>query len=148
MKFKFNLKWLLLIIALCAVVMWWFSKAGMTVAHVIIVTNQLELNDQGTIDGHVQCQLVEATDYSFNYSDFLCVMYHVDNKNLLTLKKDQRARIEYRHEPVWPFTKLDDPYRIFLNGKLGIPDSEILGAVRREDHMEIVIRGGNSPAED
>lgn len=144
MKFTFNLKWLLLIITLCAIVTWWFSKAGMTVAHVIIVNNQLELNEQGTIDGHLQCQLVEATDYSFNYSDFLCVVYHVDHKHLLSLKKDHRARIEYRQEPVWPFTDRDDPYRIFLNRHLKIPNTEILGAVSRENWMEIVIRGGKA----
>jgi len=145
LKLKFNLKWMLLILTLCAVASWWFSKAGMTVAHVIVVNNQLHRNDQGTIDGHLQCQLVEATDYSFNYSDFLCVVYHVDQDLLLDLKKDDRARIEYRDQPVWPLTTLGDPYRIFLNQHLGIPDEEILGAVRREDWMEIIVRGGEMP---
>ena len=148
MKITFNLKWLLLIIALCAIATWWFSKAGVTVAHVIIVNNQLTSNEQGTVDGHLQCQLVEADDYSFSYSDFLCVMYHVDREDLLDLKKDHRARVEYRRDPIWPFKKVDDPYRIFLNRHLGIPDTEILGAVRREDWMEIVIRGGNEPAKN
>ncbi len=145
MKIKFNLKWLLVVLALCATVAWWFSKAGMTVAHVIVVNNQLHRNEQGTIDGQLQCQLVEATDYSFKYADFVCEVYHVDHDRLLELKKDDRARIEYRQKPVWPLTELDDPYRIFLNQHLGIPNEEILGSVRREDWMEIVIRGGKGP---
>lgn len=148
MRFTFNLKWLLLIITLCAVATWWFSKAGKTVAHVIVVDNQLKLNEQGTIDGHLQCQLVEATDYSFNYSDFLCVVYHLDHQHLLSLKTDHRARIEYRQEPVWPFADRDDPYRIFLNRNLKIPNAEILGAVRRENWMEIVIRGNSKTASE
>lgn len=117
----------------------------MTVAHVKIIDNQLELNEQGTIDGHLQCRLAEATDYSFKYSDFVCVIYHVDHKHLLTLKKDHRTRLEYRSEPLWPFTTADDPYRIFLNRDLGIPDTEILGADFREEWMEIHIRGGDPP---
>ena len=145
MKIKFNLKWLLLLLTLCAIVTWWFSKAGMTVAHVIVINNQLHRNEQGTIDGHLQCQLVEATDYSFSYADFLCVMYHVDHDRLLGLKKDDRARIEYRRQPVWPLTELGDPYRVFLNQHLGIPNEEILGAVRREEWMEIIVRGGEAP---
>ena len=148
MKITFNLKWLLLITTLCAVAAWWFARAGVTVAHVIVVHNQLERNDQGTIDGHLQCQLVEATDYSFNYSDFLCVVYHVDHEHLLSLKKDDQTRIEYRRQALWPFMEQGDPYRIFLNRHLKIPDNEILGAVRREDWMEIIIRGGNKLAEN
>ena len=148
MKLKFNLKWLLLLLAISAVVVWWFSKVGMTVAHVKIIDNQLEMNDQGTIDGHLQCRLSEATDYSFKYNDFVCVIYHVDHKHLLKLKNGQRTRLEFRSEPVWPFTKADDPYQIFVNRDLGIPESEILGAEFREDWMQIHIRGGNEPAKN
>jgi hypothetical protein len=159
LKLRFNLKWLLVMLALSAGLAWWFSKVGMTVAHVIVVNNQLHRNSQGTIDGQLQCRLVEANEYSFTYSDFLCVLYHVDREQLLDLKKDDRARIEYRQEPVWPFTELGDPYRIFLNQHLGIPDQEILGSVRRsgpvsrggsvrdEDWMEIIVRGGESSAD-
>jgi len=117
----------------------------MTVAHVTITRNQLQRNEDGTIDGHLQCRLTEATDYSFKYSDFLCVVYHIDHDHLLSLKKKDRARIEYRHKPAWPFTELGDPYRIFLNQHLGIPNNEILGAVRREEWMEIIVRGQNGP---
>ena len=151
MKLKFNLKWLLLLIAVSAVVAWWFSKAGMTVAHVKIISNQLEMNDQGTIDGDLQCRLAEATDYSYEYVDFVCDVYHVDHNRLLQLKKGDRTRIEYRRKPLWPLVKRGDPYRIFLNQHLGIPSEEILGAVRiqgtgrQEDWMEIRIRGGESP---
>lgn len=122
----------------------------MTVAHVIVVSNQLEANELGTIDGHLQCQLVEATSYSFKYSDFVCVMNHVDRASLLKLKEDQRARIEYRQKPLWPILEQDDPYRIFLNQHLGIPNTEILGAVSRrgvmndDSWMEIIVRGGNA----
>ena len=120
----------------------------MTVAHVTITSNQLQRNEHGTIDGHLQCRLSEANDYSFNYNDFVCHIYHVDQDRLLTLKKRDEARIEYRHKPVWPFTELDDPYRIFLNQHLGISDEEILGAVQREEWMEIIVRGRNAPDEN
>ena len=141
MILRFNIKWLLAAITICAILAWWVSQMGMTVAHVIVVDNRLELNDQGTVDGQLQCQLVEATNYSFSYSDFLCIIYHVDRPDLVDLKSDQRARIEYRRGAVLPWMKQDDPYRIFINRYLNIPDAEILGAVRLDGWMEIKIRG-------
>jgi hypothetical protein len=140
-RFRFNIRWLILAVTICAIAAWWYAQYGTNVAHVIIIDNRLVLNDEGAVDGELQCQLVEANDYAFTYADFLCILNDVDQASLLNLKAQQRTRVQYRSYPVWPIAKADDPYRLFLNEKLNIPNQYILGAIRREDWMEIVIRG-------
>jgi hypothetical protein len=144
MRFRFSSRWLIAAVTLCAIAAWWFAQVGTRVAHVIIVDNRLVLNAEGTVDGELQCRLVEGDDYTFTYSDFLCILYHVDQPDLLTRKNRQRARIQYRAEPLWPIKKADDPYREFLTKQLHIPNRLILGSLRREEWMEIVVRGDGS----
>lgn len=140
MKIRFRLRWLLLLMIPFALAAWLVTQAGMQIGHVKIVWADLRLDENGNVDGQLQWRFSRADDYSFHYADFVCQFSNVPHPELVDLEVGDRTRIRYRLNDVGPLPR-QDPYRTFLNQRLGIRDEEIVGSVKMEGWTEILIRG-------
>lgn len=135
-----SLRWLLVIVAVAAGLMWVITQAGMKTALVEVKSCELRTDEQGLVRGRFTWRFQELKDGTAAYSDFLCSVSRLDNDAVKRLREGDRFRLRFRDTQIGPLPK-SDKYGLFLTESLQIDDSEIIGWTIFEDYVEVVIAG-------
>ena len=135
-----SLRWLLLLVAIAAGLMWLITQAGMKNATVEVRSCELWTDEQGLVRGRFTWRFSELKDGTAAYSDFLCSVTRLDNDRVRHLEEGEKFRIRYRVSRIGPLPK-SDKYGLFLTDSLGIDKDEIVGWTVFEDFVEVVIAG-------
>ena len=139
MKLRFNLKWMMISIALIALSMAAVTQIGMGVAEFEVRENNLRLNEDGLVEGELWLGYEGDESYSGLWP-YDCKMNNVSEIALLDLKPGSKTKIRYRIAALGPLKK-QEPCAIYLTRSLGINQSDIVGFVTFKGGTEVVING-------
>ena len=139
MKLRFNLKWMLVFVALVGVAMAMVTQFGMGVAEFEVWENDLRLNDDGLVEGGLRLGY-EGDEYYGTTWPYQCRMTNVSQRELLDLKLGQKTKVRYRINSLGPLKK-QEPCSYFLTRSLGLNRSDIVGFVTFKGATEVVING-------
>ncbi len=141
---RFSLKWLLVAVAMSAVVLWLTTQLGMVTGHFEIKENLLQLQGD-SVAGELTYRFARprADDAPETYY-FVCSIANLSNPKLLDLKPGDKMKVRYRLYDIGPFKK-QNPYEMFLTDKLGIKKEYLKGWAYLEgltgDWVQIAVNG-------
>ena len=139
MSIRFNLKWMLFVVALTGIAMASVTQIGMGVAEFEVWENNLRLNEDGLVEGELQLGY-EGDEYLGTTWPYACRLTNVSRPGLLDLKPGSKTRVRYRMTALGPLKK-QDPCAYYLTRSLGISQSSIVGYVTFKGGTEVVING-------
>jgi hypothetical protein len=139
MKFRFNLQWMLIAVALAGVALALVTQIGMGIAEFEVWENNLSLNDDGLVEGELRLGY-EGDEYYGTTWPYDCRITNVSRRSLLDLKPGIKTRVRYRISALGPLKK-QEPCAYFLTRSLGINQSDIVGYVTFKGGTEVVING-------
>ena len=139
MRIRFNLKWMLIAVALAGIAMALVTQIGMGVAEFEVWENNLSLNEDGFVEGELRLGY-EGDEYFGTTWPYACKMTNISRPGLLELKPGVKTRVRYRMNALGPLKK-QEPCACFLTRNLGINQSDIVGYVTFKGGTEVVING-------
>ena len=140
---QFNLKWLLVLVAITACLVWSVTQLGMVTAHFEIKENFLESRGDSVI-GRLWYRFARTRENAApEYFDFVCTISNLKRPQLLELKTGDKFRLRYRLYDIGPL-KQQNPYTMFLTDKLGIDKDLIKGYANFDGWTEVVVVGAKS----
>ena len=139
MNFRFNLKWMLIAVALAGGAMALVTQIGMGVAEFVVWENNLSLNVDGLVEGELRLGY-EGDEYYGTTWPYECRITNISHRGLLDLEPGSKTRVRYRMTALGPLKK-QEPCAYFLTRSLGIHQSDIVGYVTFKGGTEVVING-------
>ncbi len=139
MTFRFNLKWMLLTVALVGTALALVTQIGMGIAEFEVWENNLRLDADGLVVGDLRLGYQGGEYYGTTWP-YECQMNQIRLPDLLDLRPGLKTRIRYRMTALGPLKK-QDPCGCFLTRCLGINQSDIVGYVTFKGGTEVVING-------
>jgi hypothetical protein len=139
MKLRFNLKWMMVVVAFAGAAMALVTQIGMDVAEFEVRENNLSLNDDGLVEGELSLGY-ESDEFHGASWPFECKMTNISLTSLLDLKPGSKTKVRYRVSDLGPLKK-QEPCAYFLTRHLGINQSDIVGYVTFKGATELVING-------
>ena len=139
---RFSLKWLLIIVAVSAGLMWAATQLGMVTAHFEIKKNKLRREGNSVVGqleyrySRPQPNMAPETIY------FVCSITNLPQPDLLDLKEGDKWKLRFRLYDVGPFKK-QNVSEMFLTDKLGFDQDDIQGYVEYENYVQVVINGSD-----
>jgi hypothetical protein len=141
---RFGLRWLLILVALVAGVMWLATQLGMVTAYFEIKENSLQLQGD-TVAGELRYRFARqrSDDVPETYF-FVCSIANLSKPELLDLQPGDKIKLRYRSYNIGPFKK-QNPYEMFLIDKLGIRREYLKGWAYLEgiqgDWVQVAVNG-------
>lgn len=141
MKVRFNLRWLLALIATLGVLLAVVTQIGMGRAEFEVYANELVLNERGLVKGRLSCGYVGTESDSVEAWPFDVEFNNVADQNyeFRRIRPGRKVAVRYRMMAVGPLKK-QDPFKMYLH-HLGVEPNEVVGHVITEAGTKVIIDG-------
>ncbi len=140
MRPRFNMRWLLLLVAVSACGAWFATQYGMVHGEFEILHKDMSFDESGRANGTLQWRFSRVTAKEVRWGDAVCMIENVRKGNLENWNPGDKVRVRYRLADLGPL-KRGDPFRMFMIHSLGIPEEDIVGQVILNSGSQIIVKG-------
>lgn len=144
-KRRFSIRMMLVVVAICAGLIWLTTEYGKIECRFTIVGSDLTATAERRYSGTVRWQYCRAADVRSaagqqQKRETVLLVDHIHSNRISHLNDGDVFEVRYRPADNLLFEK-ENPFILFLTRKLGIPQDEIVGFVELEGESQVIARG-------